>query len=51
VNASGRAFLTHTVLRERVALRLSVGNLRTTRDHVRDTWALLREAADAERAR
>ena len=51
VNASGRAFLTHTEVGGRVALRLSVGNLRTTREHVRATWELLCAAADEEGAR
>lgn len=45
VNASGEAFLTHTVLRGRVTLRLSIGNVKTTRAHVRRTWDLLQAAA------
>jgi len=48
VNASGEAFLTHTVLNGRTALRISVGNLKTTRAHVVRTWALLEEAGAAE---
>lgn len=48
VNASGRAFLTHTVLDGRVVLRLSIGNIKTSREHVDDVWAALREAAEAE---
>jgi len=47
VNASGEAFLTHTALDGRVALRLSIGNLKTTRDHVARAWELL-EAAGRE---
>ena len=47
VNASGEAFLTHTVLDERVVLRLSIGNLKTTRSHVLRAWELL-EAAGRE---
>ena len=43
VNESGEVFLSHTVLDERVALRLSVGNLRTTRRHVVRAWELLQE--------
>jgi aromatic-L-amino-acid decarboxylase len=46
VNRSGEAFLNHTVLRGRVALRLAIGNIRTTRDHVQRAWELLRQAAD-----
>ena len=49
VNASGRAFLSHTRLGERWVLRLAIGNIRTERAHVAEAWRLLREAA--ERAR
>lgn len=45
VNSSGEAFLTHTSLDGRVALRLAIGNLKTTSAHVERTWELLREAA------
>jgi aromatic-L-amino-acid decarboxylase len=47
VNASGEAFLSHTRLRERVALRLSVGNLRTELRHLKRTWARLEAEAAA----
>jgi aromatic-L-amino-acid decarboxylase len=45
VNASGRAFISHTRVRGRLALRLAVGNLRTTEPHVRAAWDLLRQTA------
>jgi len=45
VNASGRIFLSHTKLRERFVLRLTIGNLRTRREHVETAWRLIREAA------
>jgi aromatic-L-amino-acid decarboxylase len=45
VNESGEAFLSHTRLHGRVALRLSVGNLRSTEKHVRRAWELLTSAA------
>ena len=45
VNASGRAYLSHTKLGDRYTLRLAVGNLRTERRHVAEAWRLLREAA------
>lgn len=48
VNASGEAFLTHTVLNGRTTLRLSVGNVKTKREHVERVWALLRDAAEKE---
>jgi aromatic-L-amino-acid decarboxylase len=43
VNASGRALLSHTRLNDKLTLRLSIGNIRTTEKHVRDVWALLNE--------
>jgi aromatic-L-amino-acid decarboxylase len=43
VNASGRAFLSHTKLNDQLVLRLSIGNIRTTEDHVRRVWDLLKE--------
>jgi hypothetical protein len=46
VNASGQAFMIHTVLHVRVVLRLAIGNVRTTEDHVMATWALLPKIAD-----
>ncbi len=51
VNSTGRAFLSHTKLNGRIVLRLAIGNLRTTEDHVRATWNLLRETAAADLAR
>jgi aromatic-L-amino-acid decarboxylase len=47
VNDSGEVFLSHTKLRGRYVLRLTIGNLRTTRAHVERAWALIREAAAA----
>jgi aromatic-L-amino-acid decarboxylase len=44
VNAAGPIFLSHTKLRERYVLRLTIGNLRTQRRHVEQAWKLLREA-------
>ncbi|MDR7447177.1 MAG: pyridoxal-dependent decarboxylase, partial [Armatimonadota bacterium] len=41
VNATGEAYLSHTVLRGRYVLRLAVGNLRTQLRHVRRCWELL----------
>ncbi|MEM7415760.1 MAG: pyridoxal-dependent decarboxylase [Gemmatimonadota bacterium] len=49
VNETGRAFLTHTVVDDRVVIRLSIGNIRTTEADVREVWSLLNQAADAER--
>ncbi|HEX6038469.1 pyridoxal phosphate-dependent decarboxylase family protein [Longimicrobium sp.] len=50
VNATGRSYLSHTRVRGRLALRLAVGNLRTTEEHVRAAWTLLRETVANVRA-
>ena len=47
VNATGRAFISHTRIRGRYALHVAIGNLRTTREHVRRLWDLLRELGPA----
>ena len=41
VNRGGEIFISHTRLNGKVALRLAVGNLRTTDEHVRRAWDLL----------
>ncbi|MFN2510241.1 MAG: aspartate aminotransferase family protein [Pyrinomonadaceae bacterium] len=43
VNATGKAFLSHTRLNDKLTLRLSIGNIRTTEKHVRQVWELLNE--------
>jgi aromatic-L-amino-acid/L-tryptophan decarboxylase len=43
VNATGRALLSHTKLNDKITLRLSIGNIRTTERHVRQVWELLNE--------
>jgi aromatic-L-amino-acid/L-tryptophan decarboxylase len=43
VNASGRAFVSHAVLREGYVIRVSVGNIRTTLEDVARLWDLLRQ--------
>jgi aromatic-L-amino-acid/L-tryptophan decarboxylase len=47
VNASGRAYLSHTRLNGRIVMRLAIGNLRTEREHVAEAWRLLREGQKA----
>jgi aromatic-L-amino-acid decarboxylase len=49
VNASGKIFISHTKLHDRLTLRLSVGNLRTTEDHVRMAWDLITETLRSSR--
>lgn len=41
VNAAGPVFISHTKLKDRYCLRLSVGNLRTTRETLQTAWDLL----------
>ena len=45
VNASGEMFISSTRLHDRLALRLAIGNERTTRDDVKLAWEILRSAA------
>ena len=47
VNASGEAFLSHTVINGRYALRLATGGLLTTPADIDHTWKLLRGEAAA----
>jgi aromatic-L-amino-acid decarboxylase len=41
VNATGKAFLSHTRLNDHFSLRLAIGNIHTAERHVRETWELL----------
>lgn len=45
VNATGKAFFSTTRLHGQVAIRIAIGNERTTLDDVKLGWRLLREAA------
>ena len=47
INASGRAYLTQTKLRRRTVMRIGVGNVLTTENHLRQAWEMIREAASA----
>jgi aromatic-L-amino-acid decarboxylase len=42
-NATGEVFISHTKLHGHFTLRLAVGNIRTTEEHVRRAWRLLKE--------
>ena len=51
VNKTGKVFLSHTKLGGRYTLRLAVGHIRTTDEHVALAWRVLKEEAarrDAE---
>jgi aromatic-L-amino-acid decarboxylase len=43
VNATGEAFLSHTRIAGRVALRIAIGHAQTREEHVRRVWMLLHE--------
>ena len=45
INATGKTFLSGTVLNGRFVLRLAIGNLATTPEDVRATWELIRSQA------
>ncbi len=45
INASGRAYLTQTKLNGRTAMRVGLGNILTTEEHLRNVWNLIRETA------
>jgi aromatic-L-amino-acid/L-tryptophan decarboxylase len=49
INASGRAYLTQTKLRGRTVMRIGLGNVLTTEEHLRIAWDLIRETAEAAR--
>ena len=44
VNASGQIFLSHTKVKGRYAIRVAIGNLRTTAEHVARAWELVRSS-------
>jgi aromatic-L-amino-acid decarboxylase len=45
VNATGRAYLSHTKLNGKLTLRLSIGNIRTAEEHIRRVWEIIQERA------
>jgi aromatic-L-amino-acid decarboxylase len=45
INASGRAYLTQTKLRGRTVMRIGLGNVLTTEDHLRVAWELIQKKA------
>ena len=47
LNRSGKLYLTHTRLNDRLTLRLCVGQTNTTARHVENAWKLIREQAVA----
>src|SRR6266403_1502443 len=45
INASGRAYLTQTKLRGRTVMRIGLGKVLTTEQHLRVAWEMIRETA------
>jgi aromatic-L-amino-acid decarboxylase len=45
INTSGRAYLTQTKLRGRTVMRIGLGNVLTTEEHLRNGWEMIRETA------
>jgi aromatic-L-amino-acid decarboxylase len=45
INSSGRAYLTQTKLRDRTVIRIGLGNVLTTEEHLRRAWEMIRETA------
>lgn len=41
VNATGKIYLTHTILNDKYCLRMSVGQARTDEGHVRQAWEII----------
>jgi aromatic-L-amino-acid decarboxylase len=50
INAAGPFFLSHTVLQGRYAIRMAIGNLRTTREDIEELWDLVRASTARLRA-
>lgn len=45
VNATGKVFISHTVLKGRFVLRFAIGNFQTTEQDIREAWSVIRETA------
>jgi len=46
INASGRAYLTQTKLHGRTVMRIGLGNVLTTEEHLRNVWKMIQRTAD-----
>jgi aromatic-L-amino-acid decarboxylase len=45
INASGRGYITQTKLRGRTVMRIGLGNILTTEQHLRNVWRLIQRTA------
>jgi aromatic-L-amino-acid/L-tryptophan decarboxylase len=50
INAAGETYLMQTKLRGRAAMRMGLGNLLTTEEHLRRVWEIIKEFAARERS-
>lgn len=50
VNARGRVYLSHTVLHGKYTIRVAIGNLRTTEEHIGGAWSELQAVAQLSSA-
>jgi len=46
INASGRAYLTQTKLHGRTVMRIGLGNVLTTEEHLRNVWKMIQRTTD-----
>ncbi len=46
VNSTGKVYLTHTKLKEKFAIRMSIGQTNTEMKHIEKAWSLLRRKAN-----
>jgi aromatic-L-amino-acid decarboxylase len=46
INASGQGYITQTKLRGRTVMRIGLGNILTTEQHLRNVWEMIQRAAD-----
>jgi aromatic-L-amino-acid decarboxylase len=45
INATGKAFLSHTVLKGKYVLRFAIGNHQTNEEDIRESWRLIQRCA------
>jgi aromatic-L-amino-acid decarboxylase len=48
VNSTGKAYMTHTRLEGRTALRIGIGNIATDESHITHVWQLIRDIAGSK---
>jgi aromatic-L-amino-acid decarboxylase len=45
INKSGKMYFTHTVIKDRFVLRMSIGQTNTTEEHVLQAWRTIQGTA------